>query len=70
MLGAGAFPLGRPFVRRVLAQDQAPNRPEFILVARNFRYSPDVPGIAIVLAVVATSLVGDGMRDVLDPTTR
>ena len=41
MLGAGAFPLARPFVRRVLAQDQAPNRPEFTLVARNFRYSPD-----------------------------
>ncbi len=28
------------------------------------------PGIAIVLAVVATSLLGDGMRDALDPTTR
>ncbi len=41
MLGAGAFPLARPIVRRVLAQDQAPNRPEFTLVARNFRYSPD-----------------------------
>lgn len=41
LLGAGAFPLARPFVRRVLAQDQGPNRPEFTLVARNFRYSPD-----------------------------
>ena len=28
------------------------------------------PGIAIVLAVVATNLLGDSMRDALDPTTR
>ncbi len=28
------------------------------------------PGIAIVMAVVATNLLGDGMRDALDPTTR
>lgn len=28
------------------------------------------PGIAIVLAVVATNLIGDSMRDALDPTTR
>ena len=41
MLGAGAFPLAPLFVRRALAQDQTPNRPEFTLVARNFRYSPD-----------------------------
>ena len=41
MCGAGAFPLARPFVRLGLAQDQTPNRPEFTLVARNFRYSPD-----------------------------
>ena len=41
MLGAGAFPLARPLARRLLAQEQAPNRPEFTLVARNFRYSPD-----------------------------
>lgn len=41
MLGAGAFPLAPPFVRRALAQDQTPNRPQFTLVARDFRYSPD-----------------------------
>ena len=41
LVGAGAFLLARPLVRRVLAQDQAPNRPEFTLVARDFRYSPD-----------------------------
>jgi peptide/nickel transport system permease protein len=29
-----------------------------------------LPGIAIVMAVVATNLLGDGIRDVLDPTTR
>jgi peptide/nickel transport system permease protein len=28
------------------------------------------PGLAIVLAVVATNLIGDSVRDVLDPTTR
>jgi cytochrome c oxidase subunit 2 len=41
LLGAGGFSLSRPFVRRLLAQEQAPNRPEFTLIARNFRYSPD-----------------------------
>ena len=41
MLGAGAFPLARPFVHQVLAQGQPPNRPELTLVARDFRYSPD-----------------------------
>ena len=30
-----------PLIRRVFAQDQAPNRPEFSLVARNYRYNPD-----------------------------
>ena len=28
------------------------------------------PGIAIMLAVLAFNLVGDGLRDVIDPTTR
>jgi len=41
LLGAGALLLARPFVRRGLAQEQTPNRPELTLVARNFRYSPD-----------------------------
>jgi cytochrome c oxidase subunit II len=41
LLGAGAFLGSRLFVRRVLAQDQTPNRPEFTLVARKFSYSPD-----------------------------
>lgn len=37
----GALLLTRPLVRRVFGQEQAPNRPEFTLVARSFRYSPD-----------------------------
>ena len=40
-LSAGALLLARPLARRVLAQDQAPNRPEFTLVARGYRYTPD-----------------------------
>ncbi len=46
LLGAGAFVALRPLVRRVVhsnvhAQEQAPGRPEFTLVARDFRYAPD-----------------------------
>src|SRR5687768_16483079 len=41
LLGAGAFFVARPFVVRLLAQEQAPNRPEFTLVAKDFHYSPD-----------------------------
>ena len=41
LMGAGAFMMTRPLVRRLFAQEQAPNRPAFTLVARNFRYSPD-----------------------------
>jgi heme/copper-type cytochrome/quinol oxidase subunit 2 len=40
-LNAGALLLARPLAPRLLAQDQAPNRPELTLVARNYRYSPD-----------------------------
>ena len=41
LLGAGAFLAARPFVSRLFAQDQAPNRPEFSITARDFRFSPD-----------------------------
>jgi heme/copper-type cytochrome/quinol oxidase subunit 2 len=41
LLGAGALLLARPLAKRLLAQDQAPNRPEFSLLARNYRYTPD-----------------------------
>jgi heme/copper-type cytochrome/quinol oxidase subunit 2 len=41
LLSAGALLLTRPFARRLIGQDQAPNRPEFTLIARNYRYTPD-----------------------------
>ena len=41
LVGAGAALLGGPFVARLFAQDQAPNRPEFTLSARDYRFSPD-----------------------------
>ena len=42
LMGAGTSLLLPPLIRRVVAQDQAPpNRPEFSLVARNYRYNPD-----------------------------
>ena len=41
LLGAGALLTARPFVVRLFGQDQAPNRPEFALVAKDFRFSPD-----------------------------
>ena len=37
----GAAISGVLLVRRLFAQEQAPNRTEFTLVAKNFRYSPD-----------------------------
>ena len=40
LLGAGASMLAGTFVARLLAQEQAPNRPDFTIVARDFRYSP------------------------------
>ena len=40
LFGAGAAALAGPFVDRLFAQDQAPNRPEFTIVAKNFTYSP------------------------------
>jgi len=41
LLGAGACLIAGPFVARLLAQDQAPNRREFMVNARDFRFSPD-----------------------------
>ena len=41
ILGAGALLMARPLAKRVRAQDQAPNRPEFTLIARDYRYTPD-----------------------------
>jgi heme/copper-type cytochrome/quinol oxidase subunit 2 len=45
LLTAGALLLARPVV--LLAQDQTPNRPEFNLVARNFRFTPDRLEVAL-----------------------
>jgi peptide/nickel transport system permease protein len=33
-------------------------------------YVSALPGVAIVIAVVALNLLGDGLRDALDPLTR
>lgn len=41
LLTAGASVAASPFVRRLFAQEQVPNRPEFTLVGRNYRYAPD-----------------------------
>ena len=47
LLGAVALFTARPLVGRLMAaqgqsgQDRTPNRPEFTLVAREFRFSPD-----------------------------
>ena len=40
LIGAGACLLAGPTVARLFAQDQAPNRREFTLVARDYRFSP------------------------------
>ena len=34
---------------------------------RNYPYLVTFPGIAIVLVVLALNMVGDGLRDALDP---
>lgn len=38
---AGALLALRPLTGRPAAQEQAPNRPEFTIVARDFRFAPD-----------------------------
>lgn len=41
LLTAGALLLARPLIRRLAGQERAPNRPEFTLTARNYRFTPD-----------------------------
>jgi cytochrome c oxidase subunit 2 len=41
LLMGGASLMMRPFMRRLGGQERAPNRPEILLTARNYRYSPD-----------------------------
>ena len=40
LVGAGACLLAGPGVARLFAQDQAPNRREFTVTARDYRFSP------------------------------
>ena len=40
LIGAGVGMLAGPAVIRLFAQDQAPNRPEFTVTAKDFRYAP------------------------------
>jgi len=40
-MAAGALVAARPFLRRLAAQEQAPNRREFTLTARDYRFTPD-----------------------------
>jgi heme/copper-type cytochrome/quinol oxidase subunit 2 len=41
LIGSGACLLVGPFVARLFAQDQAPNRREFTVTAKDFRFSPN-----------------------------
>jgi heme/copper-type cytochrome/quinol oxidase subunit 2 len=41
LLMGGALLMTRPLMRRVAGQERAPSRPEVLLTARNYRYSPN-----------------------------
>ncbi|MGH9253684.1 MAG: cupredoxin domain-containing protein [Vicinamibacterales bacterium] len=41
LVTGGALLVTRPFPGRLAGQEQAPNRPQFSLTARNYRYVPD-----------------------------
>jgi heme/copper-type cytochrome/quinol oxidase subunit 2 len=41
LLMGSASLMMRPFMRRLAGQERAPNRPEILLIGRNYRYSPD-----------------------------
>ncbi len=41
LLGAGVSITLRPLARLASAQEQAPGRPEFTLIGRDYRYAPD-----------------------------
>ena len=45
LLGAGACLLAGPAVLRAIAQEQAPNRREFTIVAKNYDFSPRRIGV-------------------------
>ena len=70
LLGAGACLLAGPAVLRLFAQEQAPNRREFTIVAKNYQFSPgrievsqdDLVKITIRSEDEAHSFVIDGYR--------
>ena len=70
LIGAGACLLAGPAVARLFAQEQAPNRREFTLVARDFAFTPsrlevlqdDLVKITIQSADVAYSFTIDDYR--------
>jgi cytochrome c oxidase subunit 2 len=41
LLMGSALLMMRPFMRRLAGQERAPNRPEILLIARNYRFSPN-----------------------------
>jgi heme/copper-type cytochrome/quinol oxidase subunit 2 len=70
LIGAGACLLAGPGIARLLAQDQAPNRREFTLTARDYRFSPsrlevtqdDLVKVTVQSADVAYSFTIDAYR--------
>jgi heme/copper-type cytochrome/quinol oxidase subunit 2 len=41
LTGVASLMMMRPFSRRLAGQERAPNRPEILLTARKYRFSPD-----------------------------
>src|SRR5918992_6024004 len=70
LLGAGVCVLAGPFVLRLFAQEQPPNRREFTIVAKNYDFSPsrvevmrdDLVKITLRSEDEAHSFVIDGYR--------
>ena len=70
LLGAGVCVLAGPFVLRLFAQEQAPNRREFTIIAKNYEFSPsrvevmrdDLVKITLRSEDEAHSFVIDGYR--------
>jgi cytochrome c oxidase subunit II len=70
IIGAGACLLAGPAVARLFAQDQAPNRREFTLTARDYNFTParleviqdDLVKVTIQSADVAYSFTIDDYR--------
>jgi cytochrome c oxidase subunit II len=70
LLGAGVCMLAGPLVSRLFAQEQAPNRREFTIIAKNYEFSPrrievtqdDLVKITLRSEDEAHSFVIDGYR--------